>query len=96
MKYVSKFILYPPSLEIHRVKLLEQFLDEELAIPRNSFGSEVIPIIFEFVKKYYYKNKTEIYTEGSSETEGFEIHLDDEPVSFDKEIQRIRVFYRKE
>ena len=97
MTYVSKFFLHPSSFGDEKVEELRNFLDGELPVPRESFGSEVIPVIYEFVTKHYSGFKTEIYIEGSNEQEGFEIFLNEYPQTFNKgELQRIRVIYRKE
>jgi len=97
MTYVSKFFLHPPSFDNERVEELKKFLDRELPVPRESFGSEVIPVIYEFFTKHYSGSRAEIYIEGSKEQEGFEIFLNENAQNFNEgKFQRIRVIYRKE
>lgn len=65
MTYVSKFFLHPPSLEEEEIKAIENFLNRELPVPRETFGAEVIPIIYRFVIENYPNGRCFIYMAGS-------------------------------
>jgi hypothetical protein len=92
MKYTSSFFVHPPEMSLKEVQLIQDFLDNELSVPRDSFSQKEALIIFNFVKHHFYKHRVQIYVDGSNEEVGFEIFLSNENRKFEHSVNRVRYF----
>ena len=93
MKYNRKCFFSPFIDDANKTDVIQQFLDDKLPVPRDTFGEEVIPFINKFCLTHYPNCRTQIYLDNSEEDTGFEIFLDEKPFSGKGPLMRIRVIY---